>query len=367
MAAAIAAFRAGNAPHILQVFEVGTATMMVGQGRDQAGLRGDGARPARSSTRRPTSRRSPATTRHARARCCRSRSTARRRCSTTTRTRSRRRASIPNQPPQTWPEVVAAAAKLKVSGAGVRLHDRLAVVGAARELQRLAQRAVRAPSRTASPASTPKLHVQRAAARRGTSTNLQRLVEEGLLHLRRPHERGRGQVLQRRVRDADVVVGRATANIKQQRQVQVRRSSPLPYYADVAGRAAEHDHRRRVAVGDGAARSRRTSTRAWPSSSRSCRDPKVQAEWHQATGYLPITMAAYELTKKSGFYEKNPGTDVSVQQMIIKTPTANSQGPALRQLRADPRRDRGGVRGRARAARRTPRRRSTRRSSAATR
>ena len=37
MAAAIAAFRAGNAPHILQVFEVGTATMMARQGRDQAG------------------------------------------------------------------------------------------------------------------------------------------------------------------------------------------------------------------------------------------------------------------------------------------------------------------------------------------
>ena len=33
MTAAIAAFRAGNAPHILQVFEVGTATMMAGQGR----------------------------------------------------------------------------------------------------------------------------------------------------------------------------------------------------------------------------------------------------------------------------------------------------------------------------------------------
>src|SRR3989337_1027490 len=30
MTAAIAAFRAGNAPHILQVFEVGTATMMSG-------------------------------------------------------------------------------------------------------------------------------------------------------------------------------------------------------------------------------------------------------------------------------------------------------------------------------------------------
>jgi sn-glycerol 3-phosphate transport system substrate-binding protein len=33
MTAAIAAFRAGNAPHILQVFEVGTATMMASKGR----------------------------------------------------------------------------------------------------------------------------------------------------------------------------------------------------------------------------------------------------------------------------------------------------------------------------------------------
>src|ERR671928_307541 len=31
MTAAIAAFRAGNAPHILQVFEVGTATMMAAE------------------------------------------------------------------------------------------------------------------------------------------------------------------------------------------------------------------------------------------------------------------------------------------------------------------------------------------------
>ena len=32
MTGAIAAFRAGNAPHILQVFEVGTATMMASKG-----------------------------------------------------------------------------------------------------------------------------------------------------------------------------------------------------------------------------------------------------------------------------------------------------------------------------------------------
>ena len=43
--------------------------------------------------------------------------------------------------------------------------------------------------------------------------------------------------------------------------------------------------------------------------------PEVQAEWHQATGYLPITRAAYEITKSAGFYQKHPGFDVGIQQM----------------------------------------------------
>jgi sn-glycerol 3-phosphate transport system substrate-binding protein len=55
-------------------------------------------------------------------------------------------------------------------------------------------------------------------------------------------------------------------------------------------------------------------------------EPSRQAQWHQQTGYLPITPAAYEITKKSGFYDKNPGTDVSVMQMTHKAPTANSKG-----------------------------------------
>jgi sn-glycerol 3-phosphate transport system substrate-binding protein len=56
--------------------------------------------------------------------------------------------------------------------------------------------------------------------------------------------------------------------------------------------------------------------------------PEIQAEWHQGTGYLPITMAAYELTKKSGFNEKTPGPNVAVEQMIVKT-TNNSRGVRL--------------------------------------
>ncbi|HZK89521.1 MAG TPA: sn-glycerol-3-phosphate ABC transporter substrate-binding protein UgpB [Stellaceae bacterium] len=52
----------------------------------------------------------------------------------------------------------------------------------------------------------------------------------------------------------------------------------------------------------------------------------VQEAWHQATGYLPITKAAYEATKKSGFYDKNPGTEIAILQMTGKPPTENSRG-----------------------------------------
>jgi len=54
--------------------------------------------------------------------------------------------------------------------------------------------------------------------------------------------------------------------------------------------------------------------------------PEVQADWHQSTGYLPITYAAYELTQEQGFYEKNPGTDTSIEQMTLNEPTPNSKG-----------------------------------------
>ncbi len=52
----------------------------------------------------------------------------------------------------------------------------------------------------------------------------------------------------------------------------------------------------------------------------------VQAEWHQATGYLPITNAAFELGQEQGYYEANPGSDVAIQQITRGTPTANSKG-----------------------------------------
>lgn len=57
--------------------------------------------------------------------------------------------------------------------------------------------------------------------------------------------------------------------------------------------------------------------------------PEVQAAWHQNTGYLPATNAAAELTASQGFYEANPGTDIAGKQMTAKPPTANSKGVRL--------------------------------------
>ena len=56
---------------------------------------------------------------------------------------------------------------------------------------------------------------------------------------------------------------------------------------------------------------------------------EIQARLHQVSGYLPVTMEAYNATKDSGFYEKNPGRETPIQQMMGKEPTENSKGVRL--------------------------------------
>jgi len=58
----------------------------------------------------------------------------------------------------------------------------------------------------------------------------------------------------------------------------------------------------------------------------------LQQKLHEDTGYLPITKAAYEATKESGFYEQNPGREIPVLQMTAKPPTENSRGLRLGNL-----------------------------------
>lgn len=57
--------------------------------------------------------------------------------------------------------------------------------------------------------------------------------------------------------------------------------------------------------------------------------PEVAAKWHQDTGYLPVTQAAYELTQKQGFYAKNPGADIAIKQMLNKPPLPYTKGLRL--------------------------------------
>jgi sn-glycerol 3-phosphate transport system substrate-binding protein len=53
---------------------------------------------------------------------------------------------------------------------------------------------------------------------------------------------------------------------------------------------------------------------------------EVQADWHQFSGYLPITQAAYDLGREQGYYEANPGTDIGIRQITLNAPTENSKG-----------------------------------------
>ena len=54
--------------------------------------------------------------------------------------------------------------------------------------------------------------------------------------------------------------------------------------------------------------------------------PEVQEDWHESTGYVPITLAAYDLAKKKGLYEQRPGFDIAIKELTNKPPTANSKG-----------------------------------------
>src|SRR6201995_5115053 len=55
-------------------------------------------------------------------------------------------------------------------------------------------------------------------------------------------------------------------------------------------------------------------------------DTDRQANLHQVSGYLPITKAAYEKTKASGFYKENPILEVPLLELTNKEPTENSRG-----------------------------------------
>ena len=52
--------------------------------------------------------------------------------------------------------------------------------------------------------------------------------------------------------------------------------------------------------------------------------PEVQADWASFSGYLPITQAAMD--RMADFYAQNPGADTGIRQITLNEPTENSKG-----------------------------------------
>ena len=321
MTASIAAFRAGNAPNILQVFEVGTATMMaskgavvpVGQVMKDAGAKFDPnayisavagyyTAPNGQMLSFPFN-------------------------SSTTifyfNKDAFKAAGLPtDKAPSTWPEVVAAAAKLKASG------HRCPFTTAWQGWTQLESFSAWHNVEFATKANglqglDARMKVDSALHQRHIE-NLGNMSKQGLFVYK-----GRGNVP-----EASFVSGEcAMINTSSGFYGNVAKNAkfdyglaPLPYYPDVPGAPQN------TVIGGASlwvmAGKKPEEYKGVAKFFEFISTPEVQSASHKRTGYLPVTTAAYELTEKSGFYKQNPGTDVAVTQMIRKV-TDKSRGIRL--------------------------------------
>ena len=322
MTAGIAAYRSNNAPHILQVFEVGTATMMAAKGAvkpvwqvmkdagepfDQksyiSAVVGYYTTPKGEMISFPFNSSTPVFYYN--------------------RDVFEKAGLDPNRPPATWPEVMAAAAKIKAAGAaacgftsGWQSWVQLETFSAWHNVL-FATKNNGFGGTDAKLVFNSPLHVRHIA-------NLKEWMDKGYVSYG-----GRRNEPEAKFYGGECAMtassSAAYANIAKNAKFKFAVSA-LPYYADVQGAPQN------TIIGGAS---------LWVMGGKKPAEykgvakflsflsaPERQAEWHQASGYLPITMASYDLTKKSGFYDKNPGTDVSVKQMVVKV-TDKSRGIRL--------------------------------------
>ncbi|WP_280187362.1 sn-glycerol-3-phosphate ABC transporter substrate-binding protein UgpB [Delftia sp. PS-11] len=321
MTAAIAAFRAGNAPDILQVFEVGTATMMASKGAvvpvtkimndggfkfDQgeyiSAVAGYYTAPNGQMMSYPLN-------------------------SSTTifyynKDAFKKAGLDENKPPKTWPEVFAAADKLKASGHRCALTTSW-MSWTQLESFSLWHNTLYATKNNGFDGTDAKL-VFNSPLHVKHFENLAKAAKEGSFVYK-----GRGNVPDAAFASGECAMITGSSGLYA-RVVKESKfafgQSQLPYYADVKGAPQN------TAIGGAS---------LWVMAGKSAdhykgvadffnflNNTKIQAASHQRTGYLPVTTAAYKLTEASGFYEKHPGTDTAVTQMIRKT-TDKSRGIRL--------------------------------------
>ena len=321
MAAGVAAYRAGNAPDILQVFEVGTATMMYSKGAIKPvaevmklgnakfdpkvfipAISGYYTSPNGQMLSMPFN------------------------SSTTVFYYNKdafKAAGInPEKAPTTWPEVVLAAAKLKASGSTCPLTTSWMTWAQLESFSACHNTSYASKNNgfgglDARLQFNSPLHVRHFE-------NLSNMAKQGLFVYKGRASKANPSFVSG---ECAMFVGSSGsyATIKRDAKFAFAESA-LPYYPDVNGAPQN------TIVGGAS---------LWVMAGKSdinykgvanffnfLSNPEVQAASHQRTGYLPITTAAYELTNNSGYYLKNPGTDVAVNQMIRKT-TEKSRGVRL--------------------------------------
>ena len=321
MTAAIAAFRAGNAPNILQVFEVGTATMMASKGAikpvtqlmKEAGAKFDPkvyvpavagyyTAPNGEMMSLPFNSSTPVFHYNKDA--------------------FKAAGLDPEKPPTTWPEVVLAAAKLKASGHKCPYTTswvswtQLESFSAWHNVEFATKRNGFQGLDTRLAFNTP-LHVRHIE-------NLANMSKQGLFVYK-----GRGNAADATFVSGECAMSTATSALYGSIKRNAKFASgigTLPYYPDVAGAPQN------TVIGGASlwamSGKKPEEYKAVAAFFSYLSDPNVQAVSHQRTGYLPITTEAFTITDKSGFYKQNPGTDVSVNQMIRKV-TDKSRGIRL--------------------------------------
>jgi sn-glycerol 3-phosphate transport system substrate-binding protein len=319
MTAAIAAFRAGNAPHILQVFEVGTATMMAAKGAivPIATLMTNAKEPFEPKAYLPTVTGYYTDQKGNMLSFPFNSSTV---MFYVNKDAFKKAGLDPNKPPRTWKEVLAAAEKLKAAG----------------------QECVYTTS-------WPSwMHIENFSAWHNVPIGTKENGFGGLdtsftinspLHVR--HLTMLGEMAKKgqftyagRTNQGDAKFSSGECAMfsgSTGAQAGIRQAAKfdwsinfIPYHDDVAGAPQN-------SIIGGAS--------LWVMGGKKPEEykgvakflaflssPEVQMEWHTGTGYVPITQAAYDLTRKSGFYTKDPGAELAVRQLTNKPPTANSKG-----------------------------------------
>jgi sn-glycerol 3-phosphate transport system substrate-binding protein len=323
MNAGIAAFRAGSAPHIMQVFEVGTATMMGAKGaiKPVHQMMKDANEPFDQSAYLPTITGYYSTTKGDMLSFPFNSSSA---IMWYNKDSFKKAGLDPNAPPKTWPEVFEAGAKLKAAG-----HPNCGFSTAWSTWLLLEQFSAWHNLPLAS----------KANGLDGFDTELKfngphqvRLLEK-LVELQKDKTydySGRTNTGEGRFTSGECPLFMTSSafygNVKGNAKFDWG-AAPLPYYADIAGAPQN-------SIIGGAtlwvmAGKKDDEYKGIAKFFTFLSDTDRQAFLHQESGYLPITKAAYEKTKASGFYEKNPGRETPLIQLTQKAPTENSRGLRL--------------------------------------